>query len=78
MDELVNELISLMHAVPFIEHYSHTNCDMYKINNMYTNYNNDKWVLSPVSEGFTHAVQLAIETFKKERPDIKYFQGERA
>lgn len=75
MDELVNELVSLMHKVPFIEYYHHTKCDMYKIENIYTEYASEKIVLTPVSEGYTKAVQSAIDWFRKERPDEKYLGG---
>lgn len=75
MDELVDKLVSLMHQVPFIEYYSHTQCDMYKIKNIFTDYHSEIIVLSPVSEGYTKAVESAIEWFNKERPDTKYLRG---
>lgn len=53
----------------FEEYYSHTRCDMYKILNEHTKFNEDKWVLSPVSEGLEQALDLAIKSFIKQKND---------
>ena len=60
--------------IPFIEYYSHTGCNMYKIENVYSNYSSEILVLSPVSEGFEKALDLAIEQISKK--EKQYFIDE--
>ena len=43
----------------FIEFYSHTNCDCYKINLPWTKYNCHTLVLCEVEKGLAHAQRLA-------------------
>ncbi len=59
IEEKIAKLL-LIAALPFVEYYPHTRCDMYKILNPYTLYVQEKVVLSPVSEGFERALNLAI------------------
>lgn len=77
LDKLVNRLVSENVKLKeeqlkqytknsiFEEYYSHSGCDMYKILNEHTKYREDKWVLSPVSEGKLKALDLAILEFSK-------------
>ena len=43
----------------FIEYYSHTNCDCYKIDLPWTKYKRETVVLGPVSDGFEAALIVA-------------------
>lgn len=73
IDTKINQLLELSDEFLFIEYYTHTNCKMYKIKNIYTKYKEEKIVLSPVSEGIEKALNLAIEqiTLFKE----KYYEN---
>jgi len=62
IDKKVKVLQKLTENFLFIEFYSHTGCDMYKIMNEYTDFKENKCVLSPISEGIEKALDLAIET----------------
>ena len=64
IDKKIAELQKITFNFPFIQYYSHTECDMYKILNEYTNYKEEKLVLCKVSEGFERALDLAIEELK--------------
>ena len=44
----------------FIEYYSHTKCDCYKIHDPWTLYRSDTIVLCPVSKGLEHANIMAM------------------
>lgn len=57
------KLAELTSNFPFIEYYPHSDCDMYKILNEYTKWKEEKIVLSPVSEGFEKALDIAIDYF---------------
>jgi len=67
LDIKIEELSTLTSNFPFIEFYPHTHCDMYKILNEYTKYREDKWVLTPVSEGFEKALDTAIKQFTDQK-----------
>lgn len=60
IDEKIKELRGLTHEFLTIEYYSHTKCDMYKIKNIYTKYNEDKIVLGAVSDGIENSIDIAI------------------
>ena len=49
----------------FVEFYSHSNCDCYKINLPWTKYHRDTLVLCDVSEGIEHAKTLARQAIVK-------------
>lgn len=61
IDEKIDKLRSITSNFLFIEFYSHTNCDMYKIYNEYTKYNKEKYVLCSVEEGIEKALDMAFE-----------------
>jgi hypothetical protein len=65
IDRKVETLRKLTCNFLFIEYYTHTGCDMYKIKNEWTRYSEDKLVLCPVSEGIEKALDLAIIAVKK-------------
>ena len=65
IDKKVETLRKLTNNFLFIEYYTHSGCDMYKIKNEWTRYAEDKLVLSPVSEGIEKALDLAIISVKK-------------
>ena len=67
MEQKILELYNLAGSIPFIEYYSHTNCDMYKILNPYTNYGEDKIVLHPVSEGLQKSIDKAIRVISERK-----------
>jgi hypothetical protein len=68
IDTKVNFVLSNGMSLPFIEYYSHTGCDMYKSYNYVTKYAHDKIVLSEVTNGFSQAVENAIEFIKNREP----------
>ena len=61
IDSKIKKLRELTEEFLLVEYYSHTNCDMFKIKNVYTRYNEDKQVLCPLSDGIDKALDLAIE-----------------
>jgi len=63
-DERVAELRKVTDNFIFIEYYTHTSCDMWKILNEYTNFKSDKLVLCSLSDGIDKALDLAIEAIK--------------
>lgn len=65
MEEKIKYLYEISGTIPYIAFYFHEQQDMYKIDNLFTKYNKETHVLSPVSLGFEHAVDLAIELFNK-------------
>ena len=72
IDEKIKVLRSLTNNFPFIEYYSHTSCDMYKILNEHTRYNEHKFVLCPVEDGFEKALECAIAIITEEKK--KYYE----
>lgn len=71
IDQKIANLIDLGANLPFIEYYPHTQCDMYKILNPYTEYREEKIVLSNPTEGCDKCLDLAIKCIS-ERKD-KYY-----
>lgn len=67
IDKKINQLRKLTSNFLFIQYYSHTGCDMYKILNEFTFYNEDKVVLCPVDEGIEKALDLALEHLQKRK-----------
>jgi hypothetical protein len=61
IDNKIDELRDVTSNFLFIEYYSHTQCDMWKIMNEYTHYKSDKLVLCQVDEGIEKALDLAIK-----------------
>ena len=51
----------------YIEYYSHENCECYKIDNPYTEYNKDTIVLCHISDGLLSALNIAIKALKNKR-----------
>ena len=56
---LIDRLLEVTSNFVYPEYYPHTDCMMWKINNEYTKYREDKLVLSPVSEGIEKALAIA-------------------
>jgi len=67
IDEKIKQLRAITSNFIFVEFYLHTNCEMWKIMNEYTNYNQDKLVLCPLDEGIEKALDLAIEHIGKRK-----------
>lgn len=69
IDTKIVQLRTLTDNFLFIEFYTHTNCEMYKIENVYTDYKKYVLVLSKVTEGIEKALDLAIEqiTIQKDK-----------
>lgn len=55
------QLLSLSDEFIFPEYYTHTGKLMWKIENIYTEYNSDKLVLCAVEDGISTALDLAIK-----------------
>lgn len=58
-------LIQLTTNFIYYEHYSHTDCIMWKIDNEFTHYSKDKIVLCSVCEGIDKALDIAIKSISK-------------
>ena len=52
---------SLVKSPIFIEYYSHTQCDCYKVNLPFTSYGQETMVLCPVTDGIENARRLAVK-----------------
>lgn len=63
IDEKITKLHDAGYNIPFIEYYTHLYTDCYKILNPFTEYAEEKTVLCTVSDGFEHALDLAIMYF---------------
>lgn len=74
VDVKIAELLKITDEFIFPAYYSHTDCVMWKIENVYTKWGGETLVLSPVSEGIEKALDLAIEHISKRRE--KYYAGE--
>lgn len=71
IDRKILQLRELTSNFLFIEYYSHTSCDMYKILNEYTKYKADKLVLCKVSDGIERALDLALLHITKRKNDFE-------
>jgi len=60
IDVKILELRKLTSNFLYIEYYSHTNCECYKLDNEYTKFRKDALVLNTVEEGIEAALDLAI------------------
>ena len=67
IDLKVNALMELTNDFLFIQSYSHTDKDMYKIKNYYTEFGEDIIVLSAVDDGIELALDLAIAELTKRK-----------
>ena len=67
IDEKIKQLRAITSNFLFIEYYSHTECEMWKILNEYTAYRQDKIVLCRFDEGIEKALDLAIEHIGKRK-----------
>lgn len=65
IDDKIKQLREITTELPYIEFYAHSGCEMWKINNEFTNYNQDKLVLCSVEEGFEKALDFAISYIDK-------------
>lgn len=64
IDLKIKELMKLNDSFIFIEYYTHTNQDMYKILKTDTEYREEKLVLFSVEEGFEKSLDEAIRQLK--------------
>lgn len=60
IDNLIQELWEYAGVGVFLEYYSHTDKIMYKVLNPWTEYHEDKLVLSPMEEGIEKALCIAL------------------
>jgi hypothetical protein len=68
IEKLSLQLIELAQGnFVFVEYYTHTNSDCYKILNPYTKYKEDKQVLCKVEEGLKLALKTAVEVITQEK-----------
>ena len=74
IDEKIKQLLEITDNFLFIEYYSHTGEKMYKINNQFTHYREEKLVLCSVNDGIEEALDLAIEHIAKKK--ALFFNGE--
>ena len=67
IDNKIQKLRELTDNWLIIEYYTHEGCDMYKILNEYTHYNEKKLVLCAVSDGIEKALDYAIQEITKKK-----------
>jgi hypothetical protein len=67
IDRKIDILLSITSNFIFVEFYSHTQSNMYKIINQFSKLAEDKIVLCPVSDGIEKALDLAIEQISKSK-----------
>ena len=67
IDEKIKQLREITSNFLFIEYYSHTNCEMWKILNKYTKFREEKLVLCPLDDGIEKALDLAINGIKERK-----------
>lgn len=72
IDAKIARLLDLTGEFIFPAYYSHTDKLMWKIENVYTNYSNETFVLCGVDEGISTALDLAIEAIDRARK--KYYK----
>lgn len=65
IDEKIEQLRSITKNFLFVEYYSHTNKDMWKILNEYTLNAEHKIVLSPYEDGIEAALDMAIDEIER-------------
>lgn len=73
LQEKINLLLSLSNEFLFVEHYTHTRKDMWKIKNIFTEYNEEKIVLYATDESFEKSLDAAIEYISKAKE--KFFNN---
>lgn len=67
LERKIAELVKLCGCVPYVEYYPHTNCDMYKIDNPYTQYGKETIVLHSASEPYERSVLLALREIERRK-----------
>lgn len=72
IDEKIKQLRAITDNFLYIEYYSHTQCDCWKIDNEFTSYNKDTIVLCPLEEGIEKALNIAIETIGKRKKEFPF------
>ncbi len=70
IDAKIKELQDITTNFLFIEYYSHSQCQMFKIDSEFTKYQRDIIVLCPVSDGIANALDLAIEHLGKAKAEF--------
>jgi len=70
IDQKIEQLTKLTDNFLFIEYYTHTGCDMYKILCEYTKYKELKFPLFPISEGFEKSLDKAILLIENEKNEF--------
>ena len=70
IDAKIKELREITSNWLIVEFYTHTNADMYKIKNEFTNHNEEKLVLCEVTDGIEKALDLAIELLSKKKQEF--------
>jgi len=73
LQEKIDLLLSLSNEFLFVEHYTHTRKDMWKIKNIFTEYNEEKVVLYATDEPFEKSLDAAIEYISKAKE--KFFNN---
>ncbi len=71
IDEKIKKLKSITSEFLFVEFYSHTNCEMWKILNEYTKFQEEKLVLHSLEEGFEKSLDLAIEQIERKKMEFE-------
>ena len=71
VDVKIAELLKITDEFIFPAHYSHTECLMWKIENVFTKWGGETLVLCPIDEGIEKALDLAIEHISLRRD--KYY-----
>ncbi len=72
IDDKVKKLVGLTNEFIFVEYYSHTNKDMWKIMNEYTPFASDKLVLCEFDDGIEKALDIAIVEIEKRKHEFGF------
>lgn len=73
LQEKIDHLLSFSNEFLFVEHYTHTRKDMWKIKNIFTKYSEERVVLYATDEPFEKSLDTAIEYISKAKE--KFFNN---
>jgi len=73
LQEKIDHLLSLSDEFLFVQYYTHARKSMWKIKNIFTEYNEEKVVLYATDEPFEKSLDAAIEHISKAKE--KFFNN---
>jgi len=70
IDVKIAQLLELTSNFLIVEYYTHSNAEMYKICNEFTDFREEKMVLCSVEDGIEEALNLAIPYIAKKKAEF--------